>query len=115
MHSSRTHHQPEERIKVKLEHTYDKLGLTSHSVAAPISPDEIPDTQSPVGSLASTGWNAMSRGSMANEVPPNVRATLAVDVHGMVKPPCPSDCAPGIRLWTAVASAGGATIKVVPT
>ena len=74
----------------------------------------MPEIQSPVRSLGSTGANSRSRGSIAKSWPANVRATLAVVVHGMVNPPRPSDCAPGIKAWTAAASAGGAMMRVVP-
>jgi hypothetical protein len=62
--------------------------LTSHSVAPPTFPDEMPLVQSPVGFLGSTGDCAKSLGSMAKDDPPNVKATLSVVVHGTVNPPC---------------------------
>ena len=74
----------------------------------------MPDTQSPVGSLGSTGEKAMSRGSMANDWPPNVRATEPLKVQGTVNPPWPSDWEPSIWSWTVAASLGGAMISVVP-
>lgn len=83
-------------------------------MAVPTVPDTIPETQDPCGFEGSTGWTAISLGSILNEIPANVRATVALPVQGMVKPPWPSDCEPGMRLCIAVASAGGTTSNVVP-
>ena len=43
-----------------------KTSPTSHSCAPPTVPAWIPDTQSPVGSAASTGVKSRSRASIAN-------------------------------------------------
>lgn len=59
---------------------------TSHSVAPPMFPEEIPEMQSPLGSLVA-GVKARSLGSIVKAWPPNVNATLAVVVQGTVKPP----------------------------
>lgn len=77
-------------------------------------PAAIPDTQSPLGLLGLRGWTAISWGSIENDIPPKMRAIVDWVLHGTVNPPWPSDLAPGICLWTVLASAGGATIKVVP-
>ena len=74
----------------------------------------MPDTQSPVGSFGSTGVKSKSTGLIANCEPPKPSATLVLLVHGIVYPPCPSLCAPGIAAWTASASAWGAMMSVVP-
>ena len=81
-------------------------------VSSTIWPEEMPETQ--LVPVLSAAAKIKSRGSIANDAPPNESATLVVVSHGMTKPPWPSDCAPGIAAWTAAASAGGATMSVVP-
>ena len=77
-----------------------------------IWPDEMPETQFvPVLSAAA---KMRSSGLIANDVPPNSSATLEFVSHGMMNPPWPSDCAPGMSACTAAASALGATMSVVP-
>lgn len=66
---------------------HNEILLTSHSVAPPMLPEEIPETQSPVRSLGSTGVNKRSSGWISKVCPEKVNATEAVDVQGMVNPP----------------------------
>ena len=70
---------------------------TSHWVSGPLSPlDEMPETQSPVGSLGSIGPKERSLGSMVNGKLPKVIETTVVVEQGRVKLPWPSDLVPGI-------------------
>jgi len=88
-------------------------GHTSHCVRLPTDPAVIPDIQSPLGSL-SKGMKARSLGSISNTWPPKVNETTVEPLQGTVKPPWPSNAAPGISSWMAMASARGRTARVVP-
>lgn len=109
----RQHRVPKRGKKKTGTHFLRNTSPTSHSFAPPTEPDEMPETQVPWRSAVS-GRNVRSAVLIAKDWLANVRATEAVVVQGTVKPPCPSDAAPGIAAWTAAASAAGATMSVVP-